>query len=106
MKLTASTTLSETTLAGSSGAISRSVSLEVDHQLFRNFTLSGIATYQPNEYQGLVVDEAFTTFTGKATYSLSRDVQVFASASRQNLNTTLNDGFTDYIYLTGIRLQR
>ncbi len=106
VKLTASTTLSETTLAGSSGAISRSVSLEVDHQLFRNFTLSGIATYQPNEYQGLVVNEAFTTFTGKATYSLSRDVQVFASASRQNLNTTLNDGFTDYIYLTGIRLQR
>ena len=106
VKLTASTTLSETTLAGSSGAISRAITLEVDHQLFRNFTLSGIATYQPNEYQGIVVNEAYTTLTAKAAYSFTRDVQVFASASRQNLNSTLGDGFKDYIYLTGIRLQR
>ena len=62
VKLTAATTLAETTLAGASGAISRSISLELDHQLFRNFILSGIATYQPNQYQGIVVNEAYTTF--------------------------------------------
>ena len=106
VKLTASTTLSETTLAGSSGAISRAVSLELDHQLFRNFTISGIATYQPNEYQGIVVNEAYTTFTLKGAYSFTRDVQLIASASRQNLNSTLGDGFRDYIFLTGVRLQR
>ncbi len=106
VKLTASTTLSETTLPGSSGAISRAISLEVDHQLFRNFTLSGIATYQPNQYQGIVVNEAYTTFTLKGAYSFTRDVQLVATASRQNLNSTLGDGFRDYIFLTGIRLQR
>ena len=106
VKLTASTTLSETTLAGASGAISRAISLEVDHQLFRNFTLSGIATYQPNQYQGIVVNEAFTSFTLKGAYNVTRDIQLIASASRQNLTSTLGDGFTDYIFLTGVRLQR
>lgn len=106
VKLTASTFFSETTLPAASGAISRPITLEIDHQLFRNFTLSGIATYQPNEYQGVVVNEAFTTFTAKGTYSLTRDVQLIASASRQNLHSTLGDGFTDYVYLTGVRLQR
>ena len=106
VKFTASTTLAETTLAGASGAISRAVSLEVDHQLFRNFTISGIATYQPNEYQGVAVNESFTTFTAKGVYSLTRDVQLTGSVSRQALNSTLGDGFKDYIFLTGFRLQR
>ena len=106
VKFTAATTLAETTLAGASGAISRGLTVEVDHQLFRNFTISGIATYQPNQYQGVVVNEAFTTFTAKGIYSLTRDVQLTASASRQSLQTTLGDGFTDYIFLTGVRLQR
>lgn len=106
VKFTAATTLAETTLAGASGAISRSLTLEVDHQLFRNFTISGIATYQPNEYQGVVVNEAFTTFTAKGIYSLTRDVQLTGSVSRQALSTTLGDGFKDYIFLTGFRLQR
>ncbi len=106
IKLTAATTLSETTLAGASGAISRSISLEVDHQLFRRFVLSGIATYQPNEYQGITVNETFTSFTLKGAYSVTRDIQLIGSASRQNLSTTLGDGFTDYIFLTGVRLQR
>ena len=106
VKFIAATTLAETTLPGASGAISRALTLEVDHQLFRNFTLSGIATYQPNEYQGIVVNEAYTTFELKSAYALTRDVQVVASASRQSLTSTLGDGFKDYIFLTGVRLQR
>ena len=106
VKFTAGTSFSETTLSGASGAISRVLSLELDHQLFRNFTLSGVATYQPNEYQGIVVHEDLTSFTLKGAYSLSRDVQLIASASRQDLSTTLGDGFIDYIFLTGVRLQR
>ena len=107
VKLTASTTLSETTLAGSSGAISRAISLEVDHQLFRNFTLSGIATYQPNEYQGIVVNEAFTTFTAEGRLQpLPRRPADRLRLAAEPHDTTLGDGFTDYIFLTGIRLQR
>ena len=105
--LRANTTLSETTLAGASGAISRLISLEIAHVLFRHFTVSGIATYQPNQYQGVAVQEAFTQFTLKGAYSFSREVQLIASASQQNLQSSLlGNGFKDSIFLVGMRLQR
>lgn len=107
VKLTANTTLSETTLPGASGAISRSLSVELAHVFFRHFTVSGIATYQPNEYQGVSVNEVFTQFTLKAAYSFTRDVQLIARASRQSLASSLQgSSFTDNIFLVGVRLQR
>jgi hypothetical protein len=103
----ASTALSETTLAGASGAISRSFSLELAHVFFRGFTVSGIVTYQPNEYQGVAVNEAYMQYTLKAAYNFTRDVQLIGSASHQALNSTLvGNGFTDNIVLLGVRLQR
>ena len=105
--LRASTTLAETTLAGASGAISRLVSLEVAHVFFRRFTLSGIAAYQPNEYQGVAVHEVFTQFTLKGAYSLSREIQLIGSVSEQNLTSSLvGNSFRDTIFLAGLRLQR
>ena len=105
--LRANTTLAETTLAGASGAISRLISLEIAHVFFRHFTVSGIATYQPNQYQGVAVQEAFTQFTLKGAYSFSREVQLIASASQQNLQSTLvGNSFKDTIFLVGVRLQR
>ena len=107
MTLRASTALSETTLAGASGAISRSVSLEVAHVFFRNFTVSGIVTYQPNEYGGVAVTENFLQFTLKGAYSISRDIQLIGSASHQQLDSTLaGSSFNDNIFLLGVRLQR
>ena len=103
----ANTTLEETTLAGASGAISRSLSLEVAHVFFRHFTVSGIAVYQPNEYEGVAVKETFTSFTLKGAYAITRDVQIIASASEQNLASSLpGNSFRDAIFLTGVRLQR
>ncbi len=107
LTLRANTSFSETTLAGASGAISRLVSLEIAHVFFRNFTVSGIAAYQPNQYQGVSVHEAFTQFTLKAAYNVAREVQLVASASRQNLSSTLvGNSFEDAIFLVGLRLQR
>lgn len=103
----ANTTLSETTLAGASGAISRQLSLQVDHRLFRNFTITGIATYQPNQYQGVPVTETYTQFTLKGLYAVTRDIQLIASASRQQLKSSLGQSsFTDNVFLAGVRLQR
>ena len=105
--LRGATTLSETTLAGASGAISRSVGVEVAHTFFRNFTLGGIATYQLNQYQGVAVHETYTQGTLKAAYSFSREVQLIASATRQRLDSSLlGSSYTDNIFLIGVRLQR
>ena len=103
----ASTSLSETTLAGASGAISRSFSVELAHVFFRNFTVTGIVTYQPNEYQGVQVTENFLQFTLKAAYGVTRDIQLIGSVSHQALNSTLvGSSFDDNIFLLGVRLQR
>ena len=105
--LRAATTLAETTLPGASGAISRQVSLEVAHVFFRHFTLSGIATYQTDEFQGLAANDTFTVFTLKGAYAFTRDVSLIASASQQNLSSSLvGSGFRDAIFLVGVRLQR
>lgn len=103
----ASTTLAETTLPGASGAISRLVSLELSHIFFRNFTVSGIVTYQPNEYQGVSVNEAFSSETLKAAYAFNREVSLIATASHQQLATSLTfSAFKDNVFLLGVRLQR
>lgn len=101
------TTLSETTLAGASGAITRSISVELAHTFFRNFTLGGIATFQVNQYQGVPVHETYTQGTLKAAYSFTREVQLIASATRQRLDSSLlGSSYTDSIFLVGVRLQR
>ena len=103
----ASTTLSETTLAGASGAISRLVSVEIGHIFARQFAVSAIAAYQNNQYQGVSVSENFTQFTLKGAYSFTRDVQLVSSVSQQNLRSTLQgNSYRDTIFLTGVRLQR
>ncbi len=103
----ASTTLAETTLPGASGAISRLVSVELAHVFFRNFTVSGIVTYQPNEYQGVAVHEAFSSETLKAAYAFNREVSLIATASHQQLSSSLTySAFKDNVILLGVRLQR
>ena len=101
----ASTSLSETTLAGASGAISRSLGVELAHVFFRNFTVTGIVTYQPNEYQGVSVTENFLQFTLKGAYNVTRDIQLIGSVSHQRLNSTLvGSSFDDNIFLLGVRV--
>lgn len=103
----ANTTASETTLAGAAGALSRTFGIEVAHRLFRNFTVSGIATETINEYQGVTGTEHYGTLTLKSAYNFNREVQLVASASRQSLQSTFQgQGFKDYVFLTGVRLQR
>ena len=103
----ANTTLAETTLPGASGAISRLVSLELAHVFFRNFTVSGIVTYQPNEYEGIVVHEAFSSETLKAAYAFNREVSLIATASHQQLASSLTySAFKDNVILLGVRMQR
>ncbi len=102
-----STTLSETTLAGASGAISRLISVEIGHVFARQFAVSAIAAYQNNQYQGIAVNENFTQFTLKGAYSFTRDVQLITSVSQQNLQSSLvGNSYRDTIFLTGVRLQR
>ena len=69
--------------------------------------MSGIVTYQPNEYQGVSVNEAFSSETLKAAYAFNREVSLIATASHQQLATSLTySAFKDNVFLLGVRLQR
>lgn len=103
----ASTFAAETILPGASGAITRSVGLEVSHLLFRHFTLTGIALVQPDEYQGVRGRDLYTTFSVKGVYALSREVALTFTATRQGIRSSFaGQSFVDTTALVGVRLQR
>lgn len=106
VNLTATTYISETTLAYASGAVSRSVSLNVTHALRRDLTLSATATYQYNIYDGQPITEQLYSGTLKADYNLTRCVIFTGSFTHQRfLSTAVGDNYTENIFLLGLRLQ-
>jgi hypothetical protein len=103
----ANTYLSETTQAGTSGAISRTVSLQLAHALFRNLTLTGVVSYTNNDYVGEPIHENYYAGQIKADYSITRDIILRASYTHSRLvSTYAASSYTDDTVQVGVRLQR
>ena len=103
----AATAANETTIANSSGYISRRGSVEINHALLRNLTLGGIATWQRDQYQGIALTQDVFTGTLKAEYALTRSVVVKGSFTHERLkSSTPGADYTANVYLLGLRLQR
>ena len=107
LTLRAATSFDETDIAGASGSISRRVSLEASHALFRNVTLTGLASFQDTNYTGIKLDEKTYDLGLKAEYSLSRWWVLRASYTLEHLkSTTPGSDYTQNVFLLGLRLQR
>ncbi len=107
LKLSTSTDFVETTLGGASAAIGRTVSLQISHNLLRNFTLTGIGTYQVNNYVGQPVTEHYYNGSLLAEYSLTRDVVLRAIYRHERFETTqTNSNYSADVFTLGVRLQR
>ena len=105
--LRGATTLSETTVANASGAVNRTVALDISHALMRNLTLGAVGTIGVNNYQGISLRE--TTLTGgvKAEYALNRSVSVRGSFTHERLQSTAPGAdYTANVFLLGLKLQR
>jgi hypothetical protein len=103
----ASTSFDETTVAGASGAESRSVTFEVAHQLLRNLTLTGAVSYLNTQYVGVPITENTLAETLKAEYHLSRSLVATATYNHEKLTSTaLGAGFSQNVFLVGLRVQR
>ena len=105
-KLTATSQVYETIVAGASGELSRDVSLQIDHafQYWLVGTLKG--GYGNDNYVGVFTDNRYFVSVGLA-YKLTREMQI-RTELRQDWLTTTEPGFT-YIATTaliGLRLQR
>ena len=103
----AATSFDETTVAGSSGTESRSLTLEASHALLRNLTITGALSYLNTEYVGSPITENTLAETLKAEYHLTRDLVATATYSHERLNSTLaGASFGENIALLGLRFQR
>lgn len=106
LTLLASTSFDETNLAGSPGAESRAVSLQVSHALLRNVTLTGILGYLNTDYIGTSIVENTTSATLKASYAVSRSIVLEARYNHETLHSTdPASSFTQDAFLVGLRLQ-
>ena len=104
--LAGTTALNETTVTNSSGALTRGVTLTVAHALFRNFTLTGVASYQLADYQGSSQRETTWGTSLKADYNLTRSVMVRSSFTHQRLQSTVpGSDYTANTVMLGLRFQ-
>jgi hypothetical protein len=105
--LRGATVANETTVAGASGSIGRTMSVEVSHALLRNLKLGVIATLGTNDYQGIDLQERTLTGTVKAEYNLTRSISVRGSFSHERLKSTaVGSDYTANVFLLGLKLQR
>lgn len=101
------TTIGETTVPNASGEVSRGVSLGVSHALLRNLTLTGLASYTTNSYQGVSIFEKDYLATLGFQYSLTRELVLKGTFTDERLVSTLpGSSYTDQTAMLGVRLQR
>jgi len=103
----AQTTLADSVVAGASGVLQRSVSLDVAHDLTRAFTVGATAAWSGERYIGVDQRDSTTTFGLRAEYHVSRELVLKASASRALYNAnTPNSNYVADVFMLGLKLQR
>jgi hypothetical protein len=105
--LRATTSLDETTLAGSPGAVTHVGSLEIAHALLRNLTLTATAGIQDSHYQAVNIDQTLYQTGLQVEYNLTRSIVLKGSFTHQRMLS--NQPGTDYtanVIMVGLRLQR
>lgn len=104
--LRGSTAMNETTLAYASGALTRSVTASLSHDLMRNLNVTVNGTYFTNDYQGTNVHERGANMGVKLEYKITRTVSLRASYMHELLNSSYaNADYTANVYLVGLRFQ-
>jgi hypothetical protein len=105
--LKATSSLSDTTLAGASGAVSRVYSIDVSHALRRYLTIDASASVEKDEFVGVTQDDTITNLVLKADYNVTRDIMLRASISRQQyVSNVPNSNYMADIFMLGLKLQR
>ncbi|MGB9367260.1 MAG: outer membrane beta-barrel protein [Xanthobacteraceae bacterium] len=107
VKLTASTVVNETTVAGTSGVFTRNAGIEVEHA-FRRWLIGSVKfSYGVDNYVGSPrVDDRYA-ISGTLIYKLNRMMQVKAELREEWLRSTVPTAdYAATVMLVGLRLQR
>ena len=105
LTLRAATELNETTVAGSSGAVSHTLSADVSHALLRNLTLGAGLSLNETQYKGAPIDER--TFVGslRSEYAFNRFLRMRASYAYEKLDSSqVGASYNAHVFLLGLRL--
>lgn len=105
-RFASTTSLDESTLPGVSGVLTRSYSLEVDHDFRRWLTAIGRFSWGTSDYQGNDRLDTFGSVGGDLIYKLNRNLQVKAQLRRDWLDSNVPGSSTAATVVTlGVRLQ-
>jgi len=106
-KLTAQSSVSESSVQGVSGEFSRSFNLEVDHALRTWLIANAIVGYENDDYAGLGrADSHYFAATG-LTYKMNREIQLKGEVRQDWLNSNVSGvAYTATTFLLTMRLQR
>ena len=105
-KFYSDTTISETTLSGTSGVLTHIYTVEVDHDYRRWLTAIGKFTWGTLDYQGDNRKDKIYTVSGDLIYKLNRNLWVKGTLRRDWLDSNLPGNSTaSTVVMLGARLQ-
>jgi hypothetical protein len=105
-KFFSDTTITETTLPGTSGVLTHIYTAEVDHDFRRWLTAIGKFTWGTLDYQGDNRKDKIYTVSGEAIYKMNRNVWLRGTLRRDWLDSNLPGNSTvSTVMMLGVRVQ-
>ena len=105
-KFLSDTQVAETTLAGASGTLVRTYTVEVDHDFRRWLTAIGRFTFGTLDYQGFGRNDRTYSLEGNVIYKLSRSLWVKGTLRHDILESNVaGAGSSGTVMMVGVRLQ-
>ena len=106
VRLRAVAVLDETTIPEASGAVAARGTLEVQHDLRRNLSVTAAATLAEADYRGIRLREETRSGTLRVDYKVTRSVALRASFTHERLTSTSPGAdYTANVYFVGLRFQ-
>jgi hypothetical protein len=100
------TTITETTLPGTSGVLTHIYTVEVDHDFRRWLTAIGKFTWGDLDYQGNPRRDKIYAVSGEAIYKMNRNIWLRGTLRRDWLDSNLPGNSTvSTVVMLGVRLQ-
>ncbi|WP_246686471.1 MULTISPECIES: outer membrane beta-barrel protein [unclassified Methylobacterium] len=105
VRLNAQAGVTETTVPGSSGILTQTATLEVQHDLLRNLSIIVGGAYLRNDYQGVSIRETGFSATARLDYRFNRWLTLRGTYLYQEITSTAaTASFSDNTFLLGLRV--
>jgi hypothetical protein len=106
VRLRGTTEFEETTLTGSSGSITRRLSLDLSHAFLRNLVFNAGASFSRADYNGIYRKDDTLRASLGVDYSLSRNLVLRGSYAREETRSNApGNNVSSNVFLFGARLQ-